>query len=274
MFAFSTLFAATATAHAFNVTVARQAASGRVPQALCDALSAENERRAAEALPLIELDLTDKSGRPLGKPAFLRMADKYRACKGKGVLRGHVLQATWGSALDHVALLLHTGTETPTPDHIAALTDAGQYMSPAAWEAATKPAPKAPKAPAPAPEAGAPSPVSTDNKSPAQREAQAPGAVAVSAPAPAPAATVAPAVAELLAASLVAAQALPVGEAMELDADAPELYELGADELFDATMTALAAGVFDYQQLQALAAAVAEAQQARTMAVAAELAPV
>ena len=67
-------------------------------------MSAENERRAAEALPLIELDLTDKAGRPLGKAAFLKLADGYRACKGRGVLRGHVLQAAWGAALDQVVL--------------------------------------------------------------------------------------------------------------------------------------------------------------------------
>lgn len=220
-FAFSALFSAVGVAAAFDDAIIADAAAGRVNRAF--AMLAATEY----GLPLVKAD-----GNPVNKPAFLKLADAFRAADGKGHgVNGRNRRIEWGTALDAIALHLRAGA-TPTPEQVQAYTDAGQYRDGAAWAAAI-PAPAPKKAegkPAKAPAVGKDAEPAPDMVNPAP--------VAAAAPAP------------------VAAPAAPEGETL------PDSVEVGADVLFDAVMLAIQTGAFTPEELAAIGAAVADAQTA------------
>ena len=246
MFALSKLFTASQVGAAFDATVYRAAMVGGIDRQFA--------KLAADTfgLPLCKAD-----GNPIGKVAFLKLADTFRADKGatkgqkiKGekpqvYVSGYVQRAQIGAALDAIALALYCGKEGVTEEKAQALNDAGQYLTPEQWQALTKPAPKAPKVDAPAPVVGEAAPVALDKASPAKREQAAPsGPLPVTeAPAAAPAAAPAPA-----------------------PAPAPALSR---EVAFDVVLLGVQTGAYSVAQLQDLAQACAVA-----LASAQELAPV
>lgn len=177
MFAFSSLFSAVAVAAAFDTAVQTQAANGRVPAMFATAAATEY------GLPLV-----DKQGNPIGKPAFLKLAQAFRVNKGKGCgIKGHKKAAMMGAALDAIALALQLGA-APNDEasdeeraayaaRVATLTAAGGYLGDlAAWEAATAPAAKVAKA----------KPQQTQAAAEEESEAAAPAAAPAETAAPAP----------------------------------------------------------------------------------------
>lgn len=219
-FAFSALFSAVGVAAAFDDAIIADAAAGRVNRAF--AMLAATEY----GLPLVKAD-----GNPVNKPAFLKLADAFRAADGKGHgVNGRNRRIEWGTALDAIALHLRAGA-TPTPEQVQAYTDAGQYRDGAAWAAAI---------PAPTPKKAEGKPV----------KAAAVGKDAEPAP-------------DMVAAAPVAAPvAAPAPDMVQPAADAGESASIGADVLFDAVMLGLQTGAFTNAELLALAKAVGEALHA------------
>lgn len=130
MFKFSALFSAVALAASFDDAIAADARNGRVNRAF--ALLA----MSTYGFPLMKAD--DK---PVGKPAFLKIASDYRAlCRaGKPCgVKGHILKAQIGEAFDSIAILLDARADVV-----------------ADWAALVAPKAKAPAAPKAAPAAPA-----------------------------------------------------------------------------------------------------------------------
>lgn len=233
-FPISSLFSAVGVAAAFDDAIAADAAHGRINAQFARLAVAEY------GLPMLKADAN-----PINKAAFLKLADSYRANKGKGHgIKGHKLMAAWGAAFDTMALGLRAGAD-PTAEQVGALVDAGQYLSPEAWAAMTAPTVKPKKAAAP--KVGESSPVNTDSKSPAAREAAAPGPVTVSG--------AAVAAGEVLAVDAGAAAGVVADEAASRGA----VVEIDLTAALDAVLLGLQTGAFTAEEVTLLAMAIHDA---------------
>lgn len=229
-FSIASLFSTVGIAAAFDDAIAADAAHGRV-----------NAQFARLAVAEYHLPMLKSDDNPINKAAFLKLADAYRANKGKGHgIKGHKLMAAWGAAFDTVALGLRAGAD-PTAEQVGALVDAGQYLSPEAWAALTAPAVKPKKVAAP--KVGEPSPVNTDSKSPAKRADAAPSAVTVS------------------GAGVVAGEVVGVDAGVVADEAASRgaVVEIDLTAALDAVLLGLQTGAFTAEEVTLLAMAVHDA---------------